>query len=145
MTFTVHRQKDLRRTLKDWCPHPGAAAIIDGIASRPSNLSGSRTVRVTRLRGLRHVRFVAVTSVLLRWKDRRIGIVPRIISEVVRIDWRNYRVIGRSFGGVRRSSNGSERSSGSAGNKYIVIYINCELILIIKGLKGQQFPNGLNI
>ena len=33
--------------------------------------------------------------------------------------------------GVRRSSNGSERSSGSAGNKYIVIYINYELILII--------------
>ena len=45
-----------------------------------------------------------------------------------------YRVIGRSFGGVRRSSNGSERSSGSAGNKYIIIYINYELILIIKGI-----------
>ena len=62
-------------------PASRRSTIIDGIASRPSNLSGSRTVRVTHLRGLRHVRFVAVTSVLLRWKDRRIEIVPGIISE----------------------------------------------------------------
>ena len=58
-----------------------------------------------------------------------------------------YRVIGRSFGGVRRSSNGSERSSGSAGNKYIVIYINYKLILIIKGIylkayRGSNFLMG---
>ena len=49
--------------------------------------------------------------------------------------------------GVRRSSNGSERSSGSAGNKYIVIYINYELILIIKGIylkaiRGSNFLMG---
>ena len=43
------------------------------------------------------------------------------------------------------SSKWSERSSGSAENKYIVIYINCELILIIKSiyLKAKRGSNSL--
>ena len=91
---------------------------------------------------------------------KRIGIVPGIISEGIHpkaqvvmeescSEWleKLYRVIGRSFGGVRRSSKWSERSSRSAGNKYIVIYINYELILIIKCIylkayRGSNFLMG---
>ena len=60
---------------------------------------------------------------------------------------KRYRRPERFRRGVRRSSNGSERSSGSAGNKYIVIYINYELILIIKCIylkanRGSNFLMG---